>query len=408
MKERNLYNRSKSTSSARSTLPQPLLIDFAMTSTIYRRQSMATLYEKLRAQDGEDHMAWLAEVTAEFDTEDKPALFVPSVPGPPSVISSGSSSASSSPQNSITSLDFHDQSQGESDSDSDSDSEIELIDNQDGILFQSYDPIQYSPSDFLDHNLDPVADLPYIPPVDAGFNPPLIFGCNAEPQAALTMDPTPPSSFVPQPAPQPMFPAVNNSLPFITRSARSFIKRNPVALHDSDEDAEGQSDSEETDDEYVPSSSRNPKKTIPSHASTYTMSQYISPPAKRARPAPLPRNAQAAPGTAPSFASKSNPWACPYCKWIQRNHRTPDLKRHILTHTRLERPAQWVCCGIPVESATIYNVPHDAAPYIYNGKQMVGGCGKEFSRRDALKRHLGNDHISCIGDIDAFANVYDD
>lgn len=128
-------------------IPAHLEVCLIMTpNIIYRRQSMATLYDKLRAQDGEDHMAWLAEVTAEFDTENKPDLFVPSVPSPPSVISSGSSSASSSPPNLITPLDSNDQSEGESDSDSDSDSEIELIDNPDGMLFQCYDPIQYNPS----------------------------------------------------------------------------------------------------------------------------------------------------------------------------------------------------------------------------------------------------------------------
>ncbi|KAG2057894.1 hypothetical protein BDR06DRAFT_165379 [Suillus hirtellus] len=384
-----------------------------MPSTIiYRRQSMATLYDKLRAQDGEDHMAWLAEVTAEFDTEE---IFVPSVPSPPSVISSGSSSASSSnsPQNSTTSLDTNDQLGGESDSDSDSDSGIELIDNPDGILFQCYDPIQYNPSDVLDHNLHPIADLPYIPPVELKCSPPLNFECDAESQNALTMEPTPPSSFIPQPA----FPTINDSLPFMTRSTRSFPKRNDfVAPHELEEDVDGQSDADETDDEYTPSSSRNLKKrrrstrhsSVSSHVPTYTTTQYVSPPAKRLRPSPLPRNAQAIPGSTPSFANKSNPWACPYCKWVQRNHRTPDLKRHIRTHTRFERPAQWVCCGIPTESAAMYNVPHDATLYVHNGKQMIGGCGKEFSRRDALKRHLGNDHISCVGDIDAFANVYDD
>lgn len=118
-----------------------------MTSTIYRRQSMATLYEKLRAQDGEDHMAWLAEVTAEFDTDDKPEHFVPSVPSPPSVISSGSSSSTSSPQSTITCLDSNDQSEGDYESDSDSDSEIEPIHTSDGILFQPYNDIQYSSSD---------------------------------------------------------------------------------------------------------------------------------------------------------------------------------------------------------------------------------------------------------------------
>lgn len=118
-----------------------------MTSTIYRRQSMATLYEKLRAQDGEDHMAWLAEVTAEFDTDDKPEHFIPSVPSPPSVISSGSSSTTSSPRDTITSLDSNDDSEGDSDSDSDSDSEIEPIHDSYAILFQPYDAIQYSSSD---------------------------------------------------------------------------------------------------------------------------------------------------------------------------------------------------------------------------------------------------------------------
>ncbi|KAG2361692.1 hypothetical protein BDR07DRAFT_1451478 [Suillus spraguei] len=396
-----------------------------MTSTmIYRRQSMATLYDKLRAQDGEDHMAWLAEVTAEFNAEDKPELFVPSIPSPPSVISSGSSSSSSSPQNSITSLDSNEQPGGGSDSDSDSDSEIELIDNPNGILFQCYDPIQYNPSDFLDHNLHPLADLPYIPPMELEYNPPvelgynlnppLNFECNTESQAVLTMEPTPPSSYIPQPA----FPTVNNHLPFITRSTRSFHKRNvSVAPRDLEEDADGQSDADETDDEYIPSSSRNPKKrrrstrhsnAASAYVPTYTTAQYISPPAKRPRPAPLPRNAQAVPGSTSTFTNKSNPWACPHCKWVQRNHRTPDLKRHIRTHTRFQRPAQWVCCGIPAESAPMYNIPHNAIPYIHKGKQMIGGCGKEFSRRDALKRHLGNDHISCVGDIDAFANVYDD
>jgi len=139
MKEINLYNRLEQFSLT------PALL--AMTSTIYRRESMATLYEKLRAQDGEDHMAWLAEVTAEFDTDDKPEHFVSFVPSPPSAISSGSSSSTCSPQNTISSLDSHDQSDGDYESDSDSDSEIEPIHNSDGILLQPDDAIQYSASD---------------------------------------------------------------------------------------------------------------------------------------------------------------------------------------------------------------------------------------------------------------------
>jgi hypothetical protein len=399
-----------------------------MTSTIYRRQSMATLYEKLRAQDGEDHMAWLAEVTAEFDTDDKPERFVPSVPSPPSVISSGSSSSTSSPQNSITSLDLNDQFEGDYESDSDSDSEIEPIHNSDGILFQPYDALQYPSSDLcvsftrrneliislihsLARNLDQIADLPYIPPVEC---PPISLGYITESQVTLPVEgvPSPPLALpaVPQPAPH----VVNNPIRFVTRFTRSFSKLSASAvLQDLEENAEGNSDAEDTDDEYIPSPSLNPRKrrrsTRNAGAPTIGSShQHASPSAKRPRPPPLPRNVQAAPGAVPSPASKSNPWACPYCSWVQRNHRTPDLKRHIRTHTRFERPAQWVCCGIPFESATAYNVPHGATPYFRDEKQWIGGCGREFSRRDALKRHLGNDHISCIGDIDAFANVCDD
>ncbi|OAX38769.1 hypothetical protein K503DRAFT_782642 [Rhizopogon vinicolor AM-OR11-026] len=369
-----------------------------MTSTIYRRQSMATLYEKLRAQDGEDHMAWLAEVTAEFDTDDKPEHFVHSIPSPPSAISSASSSTTSSPQNPITALDLNDQSDLESDSDSDS--EIEPIHNSDGILLQPYDAIQYSSSDFLARALDQVVDLPYIPP-PVECHPPISLGYNTESQVPLPTADISTSPFVLQPSPP---------LRFVTRSTRSFSKRDTSALlHDLDEYVEGNSDAEETDDEYVPSSLNSRKRRSPRNSGGPAVGpshQYASP-SKRPRPAPLPRNVQAAPGTVPSPASKSNPWACPYCSWVQRNHRTPDLKRHVRTHTRFERPAQWVCCGIPFESATRYNVPHDATPYFRDEKQWIGGCGKEFSRRDALKRHLGNDHITCIGDIDAFANISD-
>lgn len=258
--------------------------------------------------------------------------------------------------------------------------------------------------------LDQIVDLPYIPPVE--LHSPITFESNTESQVTLPTEDIPSSSFVPQPAPQPASYVVDNSR-FVTWSTRSFSKRNTSAvLHDLDEDAEGNSGAEETDDEYFPSPSINPRKRRRSQRNTSAYAigpshQYASPSAKRPRSAPLPRNVQAIPGTVPRPASKTNIWACPYCTWVQTNRRSPDLQRHVRTHTRYERPAQWVCCGIPLESATLYNVPHTATPYFRDGKQWIGGCGKEFSRRDALKRHLGNDHISCVGDIDAFANSRD-
>jgi len=263
----------------------------------------------------------------------------------------------------------------------------------------------------LVRSLDQDADLPYIPPIE--YHPPTSLGHTTS-QITLPIEDLPSPSFVLSPAPLPALHAVNNSMRFVTRSTRSFSKLNTSAvLHDLDEDAEGSS-AEESDDEYVPSPSvSNSRKRRCSSRNTSIptvgpSNRHVSGPTKRLRPAPLPRNVQAVPGITPTPTTKLNPWACPYCTWVQRNHRTPDLKRHIRTHTRFERPAQWVCCGVPFESAAIYNVPHGATPYVREGQQWIGGCGKEFSRRDALKRHLGNDHISCIGDIDAFANISDD
>jgi hypothetical protein len=31
------------------------------------------------------------------------------------------------------------------------------------------------------------------------------------------------------------------------------------------------------------------------------------------------------------------------------------------------------------------------------GQERIGGCMQTFSRRDALKRHLDNAHVVCVG-----------
>lgn len=186
--------------------------------------------------------------------------------------------------------------------------------------------------------------------------------------------------------------------------------------HGSDRDADGESDGDASEDEYVPSPSLAPKKRqrtydIEHYSRSYTPSassraaslgaDYArARPAKRTRPAPQSRNVQtAALHVAPRA---SDPWACPHCPWVQHNKRTPDLKRHIRTHTRHAKPEQWVCCGVPLAQAAAFEVPPDAAHMEHRGQVMVGGCGKTFSRRDALKRHLDNDNIQCAGDLNAF------
>ena len=99
----------------------------------------------------------------------------------------------------------------------------------------------------------------------------------------------------------------------------------------------------------------------------------------------------------------SNPWQCPYCPHVQHNRRSPDLKRHIKTHTRGAEVADWVCCGVPVLNAFELGVPsgtvREAQVFEFDGMLMIGGCRKAFSRRDALKRHLQREKGKCFGDV---------
>ena len=94
-----------------------------MASTLYRRQSMAQLYEKLRAQDDDDDMAWLAQYSPD-DKFDEP--YVPPVPSPPSLstISSVSPISSYSSPSSISDPTF-DMDSGDEFFGFDSDSDVD-------------------------------------------------------------------------------------------------------------------------------------------------------------------------------------------------------------------------------------------------------------------------------------------
>lgn len=98
-----------------------------MASTVYRRQSMAQLYEKLRAQDDDDDMAWLAQYSPD-EKFDEP--YVPPVPSPPSLstISSASPISSYSSPSSISDPAFDSESSDDHfDFDSDSDVDPEPL-----------------------------------------------------------------------------------------------------------------------------------------------------------------------------------------------------------------------------------------------------------------------------------------
>ncbi|KAH7928439.1 hypothetical protein BV22DRAFT_208149 [Leucogyrophana mollusca] len=386
-------------------------------STAYRRPSMITLYEKLRAQDDDDDDSWLAEAAAPFDTDDKSStLFLTSIPSPPSVISSGSSSSSPS---SLSSPVYSYESEPDSDGDSgsDSDSDVEFLELSPEPHYIAYEDIEYH-EPTLKTGVERTPDLPYVPPFDhpSPRQPsPVLDGrveYDVEPEAHVArLFAFAEESFASQP------PAITQSS---TRSTRASATQSFFAGADSDEDAEGESVGNVTDDEYMPSPSIQPRKRRRNRSDTpstsfsdnHDIATSSARRSKRPRQSPQPRNIQLPADADLSATSarsrKSNPWACPHCSWVQRNHRTPDLKRHIRTHTRFQRPAQWVCCGVAMEMSGAYKVPADAQPYTFQGQPMIGGCGKEFSRRDALKRHLDNKHITCVGDLSLFAQVESD
>ncbi|KAI0718721.1 hypothetical protein C8T65DRAFT_827400 [Cerioporus squamosus] len=97
-------------------------------------------------------------------------------------------------------------------------------------------------------------------------------------------------------------------------------------------------------------------------------------------------------------------WQCPYCPYFQHNRRSPDMKRHLATHTRPADKVQWVCCGVPLLDAAAHGVPEKLIQgelFEFEGVLMVGGCRKTFSRRDAYGRHLGREKGRCFGDAHA-------
>jgi hypothetical protein len=124
------------------------------------------------------------------------------------------------------------------------------------------------------------------------------------------------------------------------------------------------------------------------------------------------RNSQCEDG-ARLIDNESN-FQCPVigCGHVQKNQRIPDLKRHIMTHNHWMEPEKWTCCGVGMERAHLYGRGIEegmteeeqikAGAYMFRGQLMIGGCLKAFARRDALKRHVDNPNIRCIGHMDSY------
>lgn len=103
-------------------------------------------------------------------------------------------------------------------------------------------------------------------------------------------------------------------------------------------------------------------------------------------------------------ALPKNPMKCKYCSYVAPKGRRPDLARHVNTHMRSNNDESFKCCGVPLACAQAAGVPTERMkekPLAYQKIEMVGGCRKAFSRRDALLRHLRDNKGVCFGDAHA-------
>jgi len=166
-------------------------------------------------------------------------------------------------------------------------------------------------------------------------------------------------------------------------------------------------------DEYVPSSS-NSRKRISTRQSSrrsaprarHEMSRPMSaiPSSRRARAPPGPRNRQTSKSLSGhkvvTVKQDAEILVCPECGWTQSSARSPDFNRHLLTHNRPsdeDETQGWWCKGVLMSQSHKEDIPESAEPYMFDGQLRIGGCLQTFSRRDALKRHLDNDKITCVG-----------
>jgi hypothetical protein len=79
---------------------------------------------------------------------------------------------------------------------------------------------------------------------------------------------------------------------------------------------------------------------------------------------------------------------CCTCGFQQSTKRQADFYRHTSTHldAKLTRV---VCCGIPAAHPAVADLGPGHSVRLYKGRKFFGGCGRSYSRMDALKRHLG-------------------
>ncbi|KZT13251.1 uncharacterized protein LAESUDRAFT_808686 [Laetiporus sulphureus 93-53] len=176
-----------------------------------------------------------------------------------------------------------------------------------------------------------------------------------------------------------------------------------------------QNDSSRGDNEDIPTSSRSknrryspysrPRRSKSPKGHLGSAGPSLAPAAhtRPAIPESNPRNSQVdIPEEAFYFALRKPSRGCPAhgCGYVPASGRAPDLKRHMQTHDARWGKKTWVCCGLPIAVARDRHGWKEGGlkAYEYRGREMVGGCMRTFSRRDALVRHLNNHE--CWGDVE--------
>ena len=85
---------------------------------------------------------------------------------------------------------------------------------------------------------------------------------------------------------------------------------------------------------------------------------------------------------------------CTQCGYLQLTKRMGDFRRHLKKH-EAEHLSRFICCGVPLTHPAAANLRPEHPAYLYEKNPFYGGCGKSYSRMDALQRHLKKS--GCLG-----------
>ena len=108
-----------------------------------------------------------------------------------------------------------------------------------------------------------------------------------------------------------------------------------------------------------------------------------------------PSDAAAASSTATPRDAKVEPTVeCKQCGYLQVTKRMGDFRRHLKKH-EAEHLSRVVCCGVPATHPAIASLRPGHRTHWYDDHPFYGGCGRSYSRMDALQRHLKKS--GCIG-----------